>query len=231
MIDAPETPATTAHPTGASDATRKRRSFSTSEVLHVFARDGGVCRLCGTAVKPGDQSLDHIVPWSRGGSDDLTNLQLAHRRCNSAKGNRDRLSTPTPAQAPQRRTPPSSPRRTPVDPTPVALRYRQPDPRLTGDLAMRAQLPMPVDAWGRAVTLLPRCDEAVIAAIEDRERQKCGVQMRNRYAREQREAAAERARDAAAAAVPTPPPAREATRVRPVAAPRARWWQRIVDVL
>jgi 5-methylcytosine-specific restriction endonuclease McrA len=31
-------------------------------------------------------TIDHIVPVSRGGSDDPSNLQTAHMVCNSAKG-------------------------------------------------------------------------------------------------------------------------------------------------
>lgn len=30
-------------------------------------------------------SIDHIVPLSQGGTNDLTNLQLAHLRCNLRK--------------------------------------------------------------------------------------------------------------------------------------------------
>lgn len=33
-----------------------------------------------------DLNLDHIVPRSRGGSDDLENLMLVHRQCNLMKG-------------------------------------------------------------------------------------------------------------------------------------------------
>lgn len=43
-----------------------------------------VCHLCG---KPGADSVDHVIPRSLGGSDDLTNLRPAHFTCNSSRGN------------------------------------------------------------------------------------------------------------------------------------------------
>ena len=61
----------------------------------VFERDGWTCGICElpvdpTAVfpEPGAPTLDHIVPMSRGGGHVLTNVQLAHNYCNTAKGNR-----------------------------------------------------------------------------------------------------------------------------------------------
>lgn len=62
------------------------------------------CWLCGhnidyalSAKHPLSFTLDHEQPLSRGGDLlDRANARAAHRRCNSAKGNR------TPAQRPQR---------------------------------------------------------------------------------------------------------------------------------
>ena len=54
----------------------------------VLARDGHVCGICGGEIEPSDVSIDHITPVSLGGSDDLDNLQPAHKSCNSRKGNR-----------------------------------------------------------------------------------------------------------------------------------------------
>ena len=34
-----------------------------------------------------DATIDHIVPLSKGGSDDITNMQIAHSACNREKGN------------------------------------------------------------------------------------------------------------------------------------------------
>lgn len=49
----------------------------------VYLRDGFRCLHCGS---PEGLSLDHIYPWSLGGSDDETNLQTLCRPCNSRKG-------------------------------------------------------------------------------------------------------------------------------------------------
>ena len=46
-----------------------------------------VCGLCGKRMKYLDATLDHIRPVSKGGSSKLANLQLAHRKCNTKKGN------------------------------------------------------------------------------------------------------------------------------------------------
>ena len=54
----------------------------------VFRRDGWICQLCGKPVNRGEQSIDHIRPLSLGGGHTKDNVQLAHRVCNSSKGNR-----------------------------------------------------------------------------------------------------------------------------------------------
>lgn len=59
----------------------------------IYERDGWVCQLCGDPVDPdaaprtrGYASLDHVVPRSHGGSDDPSNLRLAHMGCNADRG-------------------------------------------------------------------------------------------------------------------------------------------------
>lgn len=56
------------------------------EVL--YARDGGICALCGEPVAFDDATNDHYVPLTWGGVHAYFNCQIAHFGCNSAKGNR-----------------------------------------------------------------------------------------------------------------------------------------------
>lgn len=49
----------------------------------------GRCALCGASVKDTPIDIDHIIPRSKGGSNDITNLQALCDKCNRAKRNRD----------------------------------------------------------------------------------------------------------------------------------------------
>ncbi len=54
----------------------------------IFRRDAYQCRQCGSAPRNGiNLELDHIVPISRGGTNDPHNLQTLCRPCNQAKSN------------------------------------------------------------------------------------------------------------------------------------------------
>lgn len=50
----------------------------------VWHRDGGLCRFCGSNIRT---EVDHIIPWSAGGSDHSTNLRLLCRLCNHRRSN------------------------------------------------------------------------------------------------------------------------------------------------
>lgn len=61
----------------------------------VWQRDGDGCQLCGcecvrpksgqTKLEPNTGTIDHIVPKSRGGTNNLTNLRLLCYSCNQIK--------------------------------------------------------------------------------------------------------------------------------------------------
>jgi hypothetical protein len=55
-------------------------------VDRLFRRDRGRCHLCGKRVRLADASRDHLLPRCRGGGTVWSNLALAHRRCNSLRG-------------------------------------------------------------------------------------------------------------------------------------------------
>lgn len=61
----------------------------------VIAEYGAVCVHCHGVIDldrrhpdPLSLSIDHVVPRSRGGSDELANLRPAHLHCNCSRGDR-----------------------------------------------------------------------------------------------------------------------------------------------
>lgn len=72
----------------------------TVNLQELISRDQSVCALCGELVNVNDYtvrdgvfiagnsypSIDHIIPLSKGGAHTWSNVQLAHRACNSRKG-------------------------------------------------------------------------------------------------------------------------------------------------
>ena len=60
------------------------RYISTTTKKIVFTRDGGVCQCCGSSE---NIEYDHIIPYSCGGSSDVSNIQLLCMKCNRSKSN------------------------------------------------------------------------------------------------------------------------------------------------
>jgi hypothetical protein len=63
----------------------RKTAIPSSLRLQVFERDNFACRGCGSRR---ELCADHIVPSSKGGPTEVSNLQTLCRRCNSAKGAR-----------------------------------------------------------------------------------------------------------------------------------------------
>lgn len=71
-----------------NDSSGEMRLFSSSVRLDLFNKSP-ICAICNQAIKEiDDAEVDHIVPFSKGGSTCLDNAQIAHRYCNRSKSNR-----------------------------------------------------------------------------------------------------------------------------------------------
>ena len=68
---------------------RNRRLVSGSVRYSVFKRANFHCELCGIRADDKALEVDHIVPKSLGGADDISNYQALCYSCNASKGNRD----------------------------------------------------------------------------------------------------------------------------------------------
>ena len=82
-------------PSSPQPSRKKRVPYNTTIgrlelILSLIDRDGYRCQLCNELL-PADSwdaiDIDHIKPWSKGGSHDLDNLQLTHKACNVRKRN------------------------------------------------------------------------------------------------------------------------------------------------
>lgn len=76
-------------------AAKRGRLSEPYTLAGIAARDRGRCGLCGGRVAmkqavphPKAPTIDHVLPVAEGGDDTRANVQLAHFRCNSAKGAR-----------------------------------------------------------------------------------------------------------------------------------------------
>lgn len=73
----------------------KATEASYMSVREVYEKDGGRCQLCKKKIDwsirwpdPMSMSVDHIIPISKGGTDDITNVQATHFHCNSKRQNK-----------------------------------------------------------------------------------------------------------------------------------------------
>lgn len=67
---------------------RERKQWQLRTLLR---RSGGKCEYCGKQCNridkhPDSATIDHVVPTTGGGSDNMSNLKLACHACNQSKG-------------------------------------------------------------------------------------------------------------------------------------------------
>lgn len=67
---------------------KRSRYISASTRVNVLRRDNYRCVFCGVSAKKAELQIDHIIPFSKGGSNEIDNLQTLCIDCNQGKGNR-----------------------------------------------------------------------------------------------------------------------------------------------
>jgi 5-methylcytosine-specific restriction endonuclease McrA len=71
------------------NTTKKKSRYISSTVRYtVFHRDNFRCVACGITAKETQLQVDHIVPFAKGGSNNLDNLQTLCLECNRGKSDR-----------------------------------------------------------------------------------------------------------------------------------------------
>ena len=70
-----------------SSPKKKRKIYTKEERKLVYERSDGCCVLCGKRLTLGTMTLDHIVPLSMGGKDEMDNLQAVCYADNQFKNN------------------------------------------------------------------------------------------------------------------------------------------------
>lgn len=88
--DQPEMFVDIAHPKKSPERTGyKRLPRPGMHKAALYGEQGGFCNGCHNHIVPSGLVVDHIIPRSKGGSDEKENLQLLCPVCNSSKGDKD----------------------------------------------------------------------------------------------------------------------------------------------
>lgn len=65
----------------------KRKIYSGMQRKEIYDKAEGHCQLCGRKITPHTMTIDHIIPFADGGSNELDNLQAVCKQCNQLKAN------------------------------------------------------------------------------------------------------------------------------------------------
>ena len=64
----------------------KNRRTKSDRRKDIWKKTNGLCAHCGKAVSSTNQTIDHIIPKSKGGTDDRRNILPLCRACNDGRG-------------------------------------------------------------------------------------------------------------------------------------------------
>lgn len=67
---------------------QERTKIPRATRARIFERDGGSCAYCGAELTTATMHVDHVIPVSRGGGNNDSNLVASCRPCNLSKGAR-----------------------------------------------------------------------------------------------------------------------------------------------
>ena len=72
-----------------NNISKAKRKNNNRKRRHKLYYDRGIttCYCCGKPMYFEDTTLEHIIPLSKGGSNNLDNLSLSHKDCNNKKSN------------------------------------------------------------------------------------------------------------------------------------------------
>jgi len=93
-VDKPKKPKTkkptaSKSPSPSQPKSKKRSRYIPAAVrVSVLNRDGYKCVFCGRSARQIQLEVDHILPFSKGGSNDMSNLQTLCSECNKGKAAR-----------------------------------------------------------------------------------------------------------------------------------------------
>lgn len=74
--------------TETAEPRRRGRYISFQDKMRIIRRDNYTCQVCGKHLPDNEVEFDHIIPLSKGGSSEVSNIRLTCFKCNRDKSNR-----------------------------------------------------------------------------------------------------------------------------------------------